>query len=81
MNSGSILGIQILGWAAVSVWTTVITWVYFFSFKRCRLLKLKKAQEILGLDAIMQAQSKRIDIKTLKQTISAAYPEHRKKGC
>ena len=66
MSSGSILGIQILGWAAVSVWTTVITWVYFFSFKRCRLLKLKKAQEILGLDAIMQAQSKRIDIKTLK---------------
>ncbi len=62
-GSGSILGIQLLGWAAVSVWTTVITWIYFFSLKRCRLLKIKKAQEILGLDTINQAHSKRIDLK------------------
>jgi ammonia channel protein AmtB len=81
MNSGSLLGIQILGWAAVSVWTTVITWIYFFAFKRCRLLKVRKSQEILGLDAIMQAHSKRIDIKSLKKVIAEAYPDHRKKGC
>ena len=68
-NSGSILGIQLLGWAAISVWTTVLVWIYFFSFKRCRLLKLKKAQEVLGLDAIMQAKSKRVDIKGLKKII------------
>ena len=47
-NSGSILGIQLLGWSAVSVWVTVLTWIYFFSLKRCRVLKLKKEQEIIG---------------------------------
>ena len=51
------------------MWTTVLVWIYFFSFKRCRLLKLKKAQEVLGLDAIMQAKSKRVDIKGLKKII------------
>ena len=81
MTSGSLLGIQILGWAAVSVWTTVITWIYFFSLKRCKRLKIKKAQEILGLDTIMQAHSKRIDIKSLKNQITHSYPDHRKKGC
>jgi ammonia channel protein AmtB len=81
MTSGSILGIQLLGWASVSVWTTVITWIYFFSLKRCKLLKVKKAQEILGLDTVYQATSKRIDLKALKAQISLAYPDHRKKGC
>jgi ammonia channel protein AmtB len=41
-ESGSILGIQLLGWSSVSVWVTVLTWIYFFSLKRCRVLKLKK---------------------------------------
>lgn len=35
-DSGSLLGIQLLGWAAITVWVTIITWIYFFSFKRCR---------------------------------------------
>jgi ammonia channel protein AmtB len=80
-SSGSILGIQLLGWASISVWVTVMTWLYFFSFKRCRLLKLKKEQEVIGLDALMQAKSKRIDLKGLKGAIKEAYPDHRKKGC
>lgn len=81
MDSGSILGIQLLGWASISVWVTVLTWIYFFSLKRCRVLKLKREQEIIGLDALMHAKSKRIDLKGLKGAISKAYPEHRKKGC
>jgi len=81
MSSGSILGIQLLGWASVSVWTTVITWIYFFSLKRCKLLKVKKAKEILGLDSVSQATSKRIDLKALKAQISLVYPDHLKKGC
>ena len=80
-QAGSILGIQLLGWAAVSVWTTVITWIYFFSFNRCRLLKLKKAQELIGLDALQQAKGKRIDIKGLIEALNEQYPDHRKKGC
>lgn len=81
MNSGSILGIQFLGWAAIAVWTTVITWVYFFSLKRCKVLKVKKAHEIIGLDTLYQAKSKRIDLKSLKETLKEAYPDHNKRGC
>ena len=44
-------------------------------------MKIKKSQEILGLDTIMQAHSKRIDIKSLRKQITDSYPEHRKKGC
>jgi ammonia channel protein AmtB len=61
-NSGSLLGIQLLGWAAVSVWTLLISWIYFFSFKRCHALKLRKAEEVIGLDTINYAISKGIDI-------------------
>jgi len=80
-KSGQILGIQLLGWASVSVWTTVITWIYFFSFKRCRLLKLKKSQEIMGLDALEQAKSKNIKLEELLAVMQKAYPDHGKRGC
>ncbi|TNV84072.1 hypothetical protein FGO68_gene17622 [Halteria grandinella] len=80
-KAGSLLGIQLLGWASISVWTTVLTWIYFFSFKRCRLLKLKKEQEVIGLDTLIWAKSKNIDLKGLKAKIREAYPDHRKKGC
>lgn len=64
-ESGSLLGIQLLGWASISVWTLIVTWIYFFSFKRCRFLKLKRAEEIIGLDTLNQARSKGIDISEL----------------
>ena len=81
LTSGSILGIQFLGWASISVWTTVITWIYFFSLKRCHILKVKKAVEILGLDTVYRAKSKKIDIKGLKEVVDKSYPGHRNKGC
>ena len=59
----------------------MLTWIYFFSFKRCRILKLKKEQEVIGLDALMMAKGKRIDLKGLMMQIREAYPDHRKKGC
>ena len=61
-NSGSLLGLQLLGWAAVTVWTLLVSWIYFFSFKRCHALKLRKAEEVLGHDALNNARSKGIDI-------------------
>ncbi len=64
------MGIQLLGWGTVTIWTTIITWIYFFSLKRCKLLKVKKAQEILGLDTINHARSKNIELKELKARIS-----------
>ena len=61
-ESGSLLGIQFLGWAAVSIWTLIITWIYFFSFKKCHALKLKRAEEVIGQDTLNMARSKGIDI-------------------
>ena len=65
----------------MSVWVLVLTWIYLFSLKRCRVLKLKREQEILGQDTLYRAKSKRIDLKGLKKVIKEAYPEHVKKGC
>jgi ammonia channel protein AmtB len=47
-GSGSALGIQMLGFTVVSFWTLVISWLYFFSLKRCKILRMRKAEEILG---------------------------------
>ena len=80
-DSGSLLGIQLLGWASVSVWTIIITWIYFFSFKRCKLLKLKKAEEVMGMDALNRAKSKGIDISSLLSIIQTQYPDSKRKGC
>jgi ammonia channel protein AmtB len=74
-DSGSLLGIQLLGFATISCWTIIIAWLYFFSLKRCRVLKLTKAQEILGLDAVAAAQSKGIDIKYLLESIARRFPD------
>jgi ammonia channel protein AmtB len=65
VESGSLLGIQLLGWAAVSVWTLIVTWIYFFSLKKCHMLKLKRAEEVIGHDTINMAKSKGIDISQL----------------
>lgn len=80
-NSGSKLGIQLLGWAAVSVWSIIVSWIFFFSFKRCKLLRLRKAEEILGHDTLNRAMGKGIDISNLIEVISSLYPESRRKGC
>ena len=80
-NCGSLLGIQLLGWAAVSVWTTIITWIYFFAFKRCKLLKLKKAEEVIGFDTLIMAKAKGIDIEHLLNNVAHSYPDSKRKGC
>ena len=80
-DSGSLLGNQLLGWTAVSIWTMIVSWIYFYVFKRCKLLKLKKAEEVVGIDTITEAREKGIDITQLLDTINKMYPDSRKKGC
>lgn len=74
-DSGSLLGIQLLGFATISVWVLIVCWLYFFSLKRCRVLKVKKSQEILGLDAVDAAKAKGIDITQLLDSISRKFPD------
>lgn len=64
-DSGTLLGIQLLGFTAVSLWTIMISWIYFFSLKRSKTLKLKKSEEILGFDALQSARAKGIMIDDL----------------
>ena len=80
-DSGSLLGIQLLGYATMSVWAMIVVWLYFFTLKRLKIFKLSKAEEILGMDAIDDAHSKNIDISALLDAIKRKYPDQAKKGC
>jgi ammonia channel protein AmtB len=59
------IGTQILGFALVTVYVTVLSWVYFFPIKRLNYLRIPKSVEVLGRDAIMNANSKGLDIESL----------------
>lgn len=61
-ESGSFIGIQFLSLVIITVWTIIVSWVYFYTLKKCKLLKLKKAEEVLGMDTISDARHKGIDI-------------------
>lgn len=80
-DSGSLLGIQLLGYATMSVWAMMIVWLYFFTLKKLKVFKLKKAEEILGMDAIDEARTKNKNIAPLLEAIKRKYPDQLKKGC
>ena len=64
-DSGSFIGVQFLSLVIMSAWAVLIAWVFFFPLKRCKVLKLKKAEEVLGQDTIADARNKGIDIGQL----------------
>lgn len=80
-ESGNILGVQLLGWVCTIVWVAIVSWIYFFAFKRCKLLRISKADEVLGQDVIDAAISKDLSLVQLKEKITSLYPESKKKGC
>jgi ammonia channel protein AmtB len=51
------------------VWAIIISWLYFFIVKRCKLLRLKKAEEVIGMDAIMNAKNKGMDVSQLIEAV------------
>ena len=79
-NSGSFIGIQFLSLAIITIWAIFVSWVFFFTFKKCKMLKLKKAEEILGLDTIANARHKGLDIQQLLESVSKMYPDSRRTG-
>ena len=70
-----------MGFAAVAIWTVIVSWMYFFTLKRTKSLKMKREEEILGLDAINDAKGKGINLKPLLLSIHKKYPELKRKGC
>ena len=59
----------------------VISWIYFFIFKRCHILRMRKAEEILGQDAVDAAKYKGLDITLMLEQIGKQYPDSKRKGC
>lgn len=61
-NSGNFLGVQFLSLVIITLWSIAVTWIFFFTLKRCKVLRLKTAEEVLGLDTLAYAKHKGIDI-------------------
>jgi Amt family ammonium transporter len=62
-ESGSFIGIQFLSLVIITAWGIIISWIYFFILKRCKVLRLKKAEEVMGFDMIAYAKNKGLDIQ------------------
>ena len=56
-----------LGFTVVAFWMLVLSWLYFFVLKRFKILRMRKADEILGCDAVDAAKYKGIDISGLRE--------------
>lgn len=80
-DSGSFIGIQFLSLVIISVWAVIVTWIFFFILKRCKVLRLKLQEEVLGADTIMYAKHKGIDMKQMLDAVHKMYPQNKKKGC
>jgi ammonium transporter, Amt family len=51
-ESGSFIGIQFLSLVVITLWALIVSWIYFFILKRCKCLRLKISEEVLGQDTI-----------------------------
>ena len=62
-ESGSFIGIQFLSLVIITAWAIAISWIYFFILKKCKVLRLKKEEEVMGMDMIAYAKNKGLDIE------------------
>ncbi len=80
-ESGSFIGIQFLSLVIITCWAIIVAWIYFFILKRCKVLRMKKAEEVLGMDTLTYAKNKGLEISQIMEAISKMYPETKRKGC
>ena len=80
-ESGSFIGIQFLSLVIITAWAILISWTYFFLMKRCKVLRLKKEEEVMGMDMLAYAKNKGLDIEQLLEAVSKMYPVSKRKGC
>mmetsp|Transcript_43475 Transcript_43475/g.31742 ORF Transcript_43475/g.31742 Transcript_43475/m.31742 type:complete len:255 (-) Transcript_43475:30-794(-) len=80
-KQGRVIGILMMGFLVTSVLMLFVAWVLFFPLKQCKLLRMRRAVEILGNDVVDAAKYKGLDIEALLQEIQQNYPELKKKGC
>lgn len=60
---------------------SILSWAFFFPIKRLGALRIPKSIEVIGRDAIMNANSKGLDLQQLLEKIETLYPEPKKRGC
>ena len=80
-ESGSFIGIQFLSLVIITAWAILISWTYFFLMKKCKVLRLKKEEEVMGMDMLAYAKNKGLDIEQLLEAVSKMYPVSKRKGC
>ena len=80
-TSGKLFGYELVGMVAVAALAALISWLYFFVMHKLDLLRLTKAEEIIGLDALEAARAKGLDLQPLLDKIEATYPANPRTGC
>ena len=71
-----------LGFALIRILNVVITWGFFFPYKRMEKLRVKVSTEVIGRDTIMNAASKGIgELTTVIEKIDKDFPKPIKRGC
>lgn len=80
-QGAGLVGIQVLTLTIITGLVAVLSWLYFFPIKRLGQLKIPRSIEVIGRDAIMNANSKGLDLKQILDKIEAVYPEPKKRGC
>ena len=59
----------------------ILSWIYFFVFKRLGYLRIELAYEVLGRDTVMNAESKGLELDLVIEKIHKLYPQPKKRGC
>ena len=80
-DSVDALGTQLLGLALITVLVIIVTWVFFFPLKSLGKLRVRKSVEVLGRDALMNAESKGLELELVMDEIEKRYPPPKKRGC
>lgn len=75
------IGTQFLGFALITIYVIILSWIYFFVFKRLGYLRIELAYEVLGRDTVMNAESKGLELDLVIEKIHKLYPQPKKRGC
>ena len=67
------LKIQLIGILAIILWAGFWGWLFFFTCKKLNLLRVRIADEILGLDIAEHDHVQDIDMKSAKDIVERLY--------
>lgn len=71
-GDGTQLGVQLLGVVVITLWTTILSFIVFYSLKLMGWLRVPASDEIVGLDASYHGGSNYNENKALGKTIATS---------